>query len=137
MAINQNHIVEELEGTRCAIVEKNVAEERAAFLKALLTYNGYTVIVTASGAPKTPARPASAAATPAAAGAASTMEGGQEPAPPVAPTFTIGVTDLRFNAINAVFGRLLRTPDGHVVTLSYWRQQETVSHDEIPYFQHK
>lgn len=137
MAINQNHIVEELEGTRCAIVEKNVAEERAAFLKALLAYNGYTVIVTASAAPKAPARQVSPAAPAAASAAPATTEGDQQAAPPVTPTFTVGVTDLRFNAINAIFGRLLRTPDGHVVTLSYWHQQETVSHDEIPYFQHR
>jgi hypothetical protein len=30
------------------------------------------------------------------------------------------VTDYIFNSINAIFGRLLHTPDGHVVTLAYW-----------------
>jgi hypothetical protein len=37
--------------------------------------------------------------------------------------------------VNAIFGRLLHTPDGHVVTLAYWQQKELVSHDEIPYFE--
>jgi hypothetical protein len=41
-----------------------------------------------------------------------------------------------FNPINAIFGRLLRTPDGHrVVTLAYWQQKEKVSHDEVPYYE--
>ena len=40
-----------------------------------------------------------------------------------------------FNSINAIYGRLLDTPDGHIVTMKYWQQLETVSNDEIPYFQ--
>ena len=56
-------------------------------------------------------------------------------APDVPETFTIGVTDYTFNTINAIFGRLLHAPDGHVVTLAYWEQKENVSHDEIPYYE--
>ena len=52
-------------------------------------------------------------------------------------TFTVGVTDYTFNPINAIFGRLLKAPDGHVVTLAYWQQKESTSHDEIPYFEKK
>jgi hypothetical protein len=61
-----------------------------------------------------------------------------ETAPPVIPpaeTFTVGVTDTTFNPINAIFGRLLRTRNGHVVTFAYWEQQESESHDEIPYYE--
>ena len=47
---------------------------------------------------------------------------------------TIGVTDVGFNPTNAVFGRLLKTYDGHIVTLAYWQQKAAESHDEIPYF---
>ena len=36
-------------------------------------------------------------------------------------TFTIGVTDVTFNPVNAIFGRMLHTPDGHVVTQAYWQ----------------
>ena len=54
--------------------------------------------------------------------------------PPMAETFTVGVTDVTFNPINAIFGRLLRTVDGHIVSLAYWQQKEEVSNDEIPYF---
>jgi len=49
-------------------------------------------------------------------------------------TFTVGVTDVMFNAVNAIYGRLLKAPGGHVVTLAYWKQQENVSDDEKPYF---
>jgi len=57
------------------------------------------------------------------------------PPPPSPETFTVGVTDITFNPINAIFGRSLRTPDKHVVTLAYWQQKEEVSHDEVPYFE--
>ena len=89
MAINQNHLSEELNGVKCAIVEKNVTPERASFLKQLLLFNKYTV------------------------------------------------TDMMFNPINAIFGRQLHAPDGHVVTLAYWYQRDKLSHDEIPYYDEK
>lgn len=54
---------------------------------------------------------------------------------PTPETYTVGVTDYTFNPINALFGRSLKTLDGHIVTLAYWQQQETVSHDEIPYYE--
>jgi hypothetical protein len=129
MAINKNHEFEDLEGVKCAIVEKNVSPERVEFLKKLLEYNGYTVIVVKSPPPKVAAKPAAAA--PAAEGAP------PPPAPEPIPqpeTFTVGVTDVVFNATNAIFGRLLRTPDGHVVTLAYWEQKESIAKDDIPYF---
>jgi len=56
------------------------------------------------------------------------------PAPPPAPTqFTVGVTDMTFNSTNAIFGRLLRTKEGDVVTLKYWKQQESKASD-LPYY---
>jgi len=124
MAINQNHISEELNGKRCAVVEKNVSPDRARFLKELLTFNKYVVEIAVTPPPKP------AAAKPLA-------EGETAPPPPtsIPETFTVGVTDLMFNPINAIFGRLLHTPDGHVVTAAYWHQLEETSHDEIPYFE--
>lgn len=124
MAINKNHEFEELDGVKCGIVEKNVAPQRAEFLKDLLQYNGFTVVIVASPPPK------------AAAPAPKPEEGAAEPVPVVTPeTFTVGVTDYTFNPINAIFGRSLKTKDGHVVTLAYWHQKEAVSHDEIPYYE--
>lgn len=127
MAINKNHEFEELDGVKCGIVEKNVSPERVEFLKKLLTYNKYTVVVVPSPAPKAAPAPKPAA------------EGEAAPAPPPPPpaptTFTVGVTDYTFNAINAIFGRMLKTPDGHIVTQAFWQQKESVSHDEIPYYE--
>ena len=125
MAINKNHEFEDLDGIKCSIVEKNASPDRVQFLKALLELNHYSVVVTGSPAPKPAAAPAPDA-TPA------------EPVEPPAPTtFTIGVTDLTFNATNAVFGRLLKTTDGHIVTLAFWQQKDTTSDDSVPYFDHK
>ena len=123
MAINQNHLFEELEGVKCGIVEKNVSPERVGFLKQLLEFNHFTVVAVPSPPPKL------------AAPAGAMPEGEQIPAgPPASETFTVGVTDIAFNPINAIFGRLLHTPDGHIVTLAYWQQKERISHDDIPYF---
>ena len=127
MAINKNHEFEDLDGVKCAIVEKNASQQRVDFLKPLLEFNKYTVIVVASPPPK--------AAAPAAA--ATTTEAAVEAPPPPPASFTIGVTDVTFNATNAIFGRLLKTRSGQVVTLAYWQQKETVSRDTIPYFAKK
>ena len=126
MAINKNHEFEDLDGVKCAIVEKNATQQRVDFLKPLLEFNKYTVIVVASPPPK-------AAAPAAAANAETTVEA----APPPPASFTIGVTDVTFNVTNAIFGRLLKTHSGQVVTLAYWQQKETVSRDTIPYFAKK
>ncbi|MGH2565163.1 MAG: hypothetical protein ACRDE5_11655, partial [Ginsengibacter sp.] len=130
MAINKNHLFEELDGVKCGIVEKEIAPGRVAFLKKLLEYNGYTVIAVASPPPKVTPVPTSF-------GIVKDENGNVIPPPPPSPapeTFTVGVTDYTFNPINAIFGRLLKTPDGHVVTLAYWEQKEKVSHDEVPYY---
>ena len=138
MAINKNHEFEDLGTSKCAIVEKNASAERVQFLKTLLEFNKYEVVVVDSPAPK--AAPVAPAAPVAA------LVEGEAPAPaapaaPIAPpaptTFTIGVTDLCFNATNAIFGRQLNTADGHIVSLAYWQEKESVSNDEIPYFDNK
>ena len=126
MAINKNHEFEELDGVKCGIVEKNVSPERVQFLKKLLEYNRFIVVAVPSPPPKAAPAPVAKLAE------------GAEPPPPLPPapeTFTVGVTDYTFNPINAIFGRLLHTPDGHVVTQAYWQQKETVSHDEVPYYE--
>jgi hypothetical protein len=125
MAINKNHEFEELNGVKCGIVEKNASKDRADFLKQLLEFNHYEVVVAPSPPPKT-----------AAPVAATTEPGVESPAPtPLPETFTIGVTDYTFNPINAIFGRMLKTKDGHFVTLAFWKQEENTSHDEVPYYE--
>ena len=128
MALNKNHEFEDLDGVRCGIVEKNVTPERVAFLKELLEFNKYTVVTVPSPAPKLAPAP-------------KPKEGEEAvelpPSPPLPETFTVGVTDYTFNPINAIFGRMLKTKNGHIVTLAYWEQKESISHDEIPYYEHE
>lgn len=128
MAINKNHEFEELDGVKCGIVEKNASPERVEFLKKVLEFNKYTVVVVPSPAPKAapPPKPAEGeeAAVP-------------PPAPPAPTTFTVGVTDYTFNPTNAIFGRLLKTPEGFVVTQAYWNQKENSGKDEVPYYERR
>ncbi len=116
MALNATHLFEELDGVKCAIVEKLVSPERVEFLKKLLELNGYTVVVTGTPPPKVAAKPA-----------APVVEGAEPVpvAPPPAPTtFTLGVTDVTFSVMNAVFNRELKAPNKVIVTAAYWRQEE-------------
>jgi hypothetical protein len=92
---NAKHIVGEIEGVRCTIVESGVALERAAFLRQLLEFNGYEVKELNLPAEK---------------------EGDE-------PKYTIGVTDLVFNPVFAVYECLLKTPEGAYVTPGYWNQE--------------
>jgi hypothetical protein len=114
MSLNPTHTFEDLGDTKCAIVEKDCSSERVQFLKNLLEYNGYMVVVVPSPPPKA----AKTAAVPE----------GEIPVPQVATgpeTFTVGVTDVTFSPINAVFNRELKTPSGKIVTKNYWKQRET------------
>ena len=140
MAINKNHEFEDLGTSKCAIVEKNASEARVQFLKTLLEFNKYEVVVVDSPAPKAaPVAPAAPVAAPVEgeAPAPAPVVAAAPIAPPAPTTFTIGVTDLCFNATNAIFGRQLKTTDGHIVSLAYWQEKESVSNDEIPYFENK
>jgi len=132
MAINKNHEFEELGGIKCAIVEKNASKDRVAFLKDLLEHNGFEVVVVPSPPPKAaPAKPATVTE------GESQPPPQSQPEPPPPETFSIGVTNLAFNPTNAIFGRLLKTKDGHIVTQAYWYQKDNVSHDDIPYYEQK
>lgn len=126
MPINKNHEFDELDGVKCAIVEKNASKERVAFLKEILEHNGFTVVVVPSPPPK-------------AAPAPKPVEGQPAPVieetPPPPETFTLGVTNVSFNPVNAIFGRQLKTKTNQVVTLAYWEQKETISRDGVPYFE--
>lgn len=96
MALNNaKHIVSEIDGVRCTIVESNTTLERAAFLRDLLEFNKYEV----KESVVQPANP------------------GEEP------KYTIGVTDLVFNPVFMVYERRLMTREGGKVTPGYWNQQ--------------
>lgn len=129
MAINSNHPFEEIDGVRCAVVEKNCTPARVEFLKSLLEYNRYTVVTAATPPPKV----AAPVAKPVAEGETAPVVETPPPPPPPS-TFTVYVTENEFNVTNAIYGRLLHSKDGHVVTMKYWKQEEAVSDDVKPYF---
>ena len=97
MALHKGkHIVEEIDGIRCTIVEKGTDEKRMQFLKELLELNGYEVKVQKE-------------------------ETAEEESDPKE-LYTIGVTDLVFNPVIDVYERRLRSKTGHKVTPAYWLQ---------------
>jgi len=87
------HIIEEFDGVRCTLVEKNISQGRVDFLKDLLEFNKYPVMVkeevSAEGEDK---------------------------------LFSIAVNDILFNPIIAVYERAFKTKDGKIVTPAYWNQ---------------
>jgi len=118
MTLKAKHIVEEINGTRCTVVEKGATASRVDFLKKLLEFNHYVVIVAAE-APVAAAAPV-AAEEPVKTAAVEAV--------PV--LFTIGVTDLVFNPVIAVYELSLKTADGKKVSPAYWNQYSTESIDE-------
>jgi hypothetical protein len=54
MPLNKGkHIIEEIDGVRCSLVEKGASPARTEFLKKLLELNGYTVKVASEGETET------------------------------------------------------------------------------------
>lgn len=96
MAINNaKHIIGEIDGIRCTIIETGVSLERAAFLSDLLSFNNLEV-KELKEIPQTP-------------------EGEIK--------YTIGVTDLVFNPVFAIYEKQLKTKEGVAVTPGYWREE--------------
>jgi len=102
MTLKAKHIVEEINGTRCTIVEKGATPERCAFIKGLLEFNKFEVKI-AEDKKET------------------------EDAPTL---YTIGVTDLVFNPVIAVYEMKLKTTDGKNVSHDFWEQRRTDSIDQ-------
>lgn len=107
MALKGKHTVAEIEGTRCTIVETGITAERAAFLKGILEFNGYTAKIekekTKDGTP---------------------LE-----------TSVIGVTDLLFNPAIVVYQHKLFLKEGSEVSPAYWNQWP--GEWDLPYWQVK
>ncbi len=99
MVLKAKHIVEEIGGQRCTVVEKGIAVNRVDFLKNLLEINHFIVVTEE--------------VTPA-----------DETAPKL---YNIGVTDLIFNPVIAVYELALKTSDGIAVTAAYWNQESKES----------
>ena len=109
MPLKAKHIVEEINGVRCTIVEKGATQLRVDFLKELLEYNKFEVLV-----------------------AGEKQE--TEDAPLL---FTIGVTDLVFNPVISVYQMSLKTKDGKRVSPAYWEQKTSEIVDEYWTFENK
>ena len=109
MPLKAKHIVEEINGQRCTIVEKGVVSSRIDFLKNLLEFNKFEVMV-------------------------SEDKKETEDAPTL---FTIGVTDLVFNPVIAVYELSLKVPGGKSVSPTYWDQKTTECVDEYWTFEEK
>lgn len=106
MPLNKGkHTIAEINGTRCTVVETGTDQARTAFLGEILAANGYTVMTE---------QEKSKDGTP--------ME-----------TFVIGVTDLLFNPMIAVYQHKLRLRDGRVVSPACWNQWSVPT--DIPYWQ--
>jgi len=99
MVLKAKHIVEELGGKRCTIVEKGIDKKRVDFLKELLQNNRLEVVVDE---------------------VAKTEESTVQ-------LYNIGVTDLVFNPVIAVYELALKTAKGEPVTAAYWNQESTES----------
>jgi hypothetical protein len=105
MSLNKGkHHIGEVDGVRCTIVETGISKKRADFLKDLLEYNHYEVKI---------------------------QEEVTDP-PADAKTYTLGVTDIVFNPVIAVYEKSLLTKDDRKVTPAYWNQ--TGIEQNIPYW---
>jgi hypothetical protein len=101
------HNIAEIEGIRCTVIETGTTPARAEFLKNLLTFNGYDVKMEKEKA-----------------------KDGTEPG-----TFVIGLTDILFNPMIAVYAKKLKRQDGLTVSPAYWNQWP--GQDTLPYWQVK
>jgi len=96
MAIdNAKHIIGEIDSVRCTIVETGATLERVAFLNDLLNFNNLETkeLKEISDIP------------------------GEES------KYTIGVTNLLFNPVFAIYERQLKNREGTFVTPGYWKQE--------------
>ncbi len=124
----ESHIVEELNGVRCSIVEKNATPARAEFLKKILEANGLTVLIAQVPPPKPiPPKPIPAGIqkpTEAKEPVLSVSEGPPPPPPGPAPDlYNVGVTLIAFHAMLAIYERTLKTADGKYCTIAHWNQE--------------
>ena len=88
------HTEKEINEIRCRVVETGIEKPRVDFLTKLLEINGYEVVVGELAQ--------------------------KEESDPL--TFIMGVTDITFNAVLAVYEHKLLTSDGRMVTPAYWNQ---------------
>ncbi|MDO5970116.1 hypothetical protein Q4Q35_09880 [Flavivirga aquimarina] len=95
MALTGRHTFGSIEDTRVTFVEKGASANRKDFLKKLLEYNGFEVLI----------------------------QEDKKKAEEDPQLYTVAVTDMVFNPTIWVFQRKLETFDGKKVTQDYWNQE--------------
>ena len=104
MGLAGKHMFGSIGEQRVTFVEKKIDEDRLEFLKKLLEFNGFEVLIQEEK-----------------------RKSEEEPQ-----LYTIGVTDMVFNPTVYVFQRRLKTLDGkHIVNQEYWNQ---ISEDAKPQY---
>ena len=91
------HVIKEINGVNCRIIETGITKERAEFLQKLLKLNNHETIIE-----EIPSK----------------VEG--QPS-----TFLLATKDVTLNAIVKVYNRELKTESGNKVTPDYWNQLTT------------
>ncbi|UCE92576.1 MAG: hypothetical protein JSV73_06955 [Flavobacteriaceae bacterium] len=95
MALEGKHMFGAIGDTRVTFVEKKIGKDRMEFLKKLLEFNGFEVLIQEEK-----------------------RKSEEDPQ-----LYTVGVTDMVFNPTVYVFQRRLKTLDGnHIVNQEYWNQ---------------
>ena len=107
MELRGKHVVDELDGVRCTIVESGLTGERKEFLSQLLRQNGFEVKTTPG-------------------------VGKEENA---SETWILGVTDILLNPVIVLYQQKFFREDGKVVTPAFWREDFTEA--DLPYWQVK
>jgi hypothetical protein len=106
MSLNKGkHVIAEIEGVRCSVVETGLSEDRRKFLGELLKDNGYSV--------------------------KAEKEKAKDGTP--CETYILGVTDILFNPVIKVYQHRILRKDGKEVTPAYWNQW--TADKDIPYWQ--
>ncbi len=101
MSLNiAQHIIEVIDNVRCSIVEKGISPERMKFLKNILEVNGYEVKFEKME-----------------------TEDNTE-------LYKIGVTDVSFNPIIAIYQHGIKTANNKLVTPAFWNQTEKTPDDK-------
>ena len=104
MGLGGKHMFGAIDEQRVTFVEKKIDKDRLDFLKKLLEFNGFEVLIQEEK-----------------------RKNEEEPQ-----LYTIGVTDMVFNPTVYVFQRRLKTVDGkHIVNQEYWNQ---ISDDAKPQY---
>ncbi len=88
------HVIGEIGGIRCTVVESGLNLNRMQFLKGILEHNGYEVH----------------------------YEAEKKEDPAADESYILGVNDLVFNPVIAIYARKLVMPDGRIITPAIWNQ---------------